>query len=320
MNPDGSMVVHTPPGASATFDHKNLSLGFTRHAGSAFFALAGLGWACVRYKLNAGYMLLFFLGFVIVVTAWIGFFIVRKLTLSLLHTENVFSGSPAVYSVQIKAPARGGVRRNLDIYLGKSHQRVTLEPGQSVTVPLNCMAAGRGRGHVPVILLQTVQSFGFWRMSALWQPTATHWVYPRAEANAPSAADFSVSGLQGQRPCRGNDTVSGLIPYARGDSMRRIAWRAMARTNGQVIASKQLESHESELFWLSDIQASAGTANTEAMLERLTAWVLEAHAKGWLFGLQLGAKRIAPSHSAAHLDECLQALASHEQEGFACSQ
>ena len=96
--------------------------------------------------------------------------------------------------------------------------------------------------------------------------------------------------------------------------MRRISWRAMARTNGQVIASKQLESHDSESFWLRDEDAATPTGNIESMLERLTAWVLEAHDKHWMFGLQIGARHIAPAHSLAHLEECLQALASHGKE------
>ena len=296
---------------SATFNYKNLDVGMTRHAASAFVAVGALGWACIRFKLNAGYIVLFLLSFLIVASSWMAYFTLRRLKFQLGHTNNVFAGQPAIYNVTVQAPKRGGIRRNIDLFLGQTHQRTTLNPGESATLTLSHIAAGRGRGQTPIFLIQTVQPFGLWRIKGHWQPTSNHWVYPRPESNAPKATRPIAGGGEGKNSRPGNDTVSGLRPYARGDSPRRISWRALARSDGQVLASKQLESQESEMFWLTDEQAFAGTGETESMLSRLTAWVLEAHSKGWVFGLRLGGKEIAPAHSPAHLEQCLQALASH---------
>ncbi len=121
---------------SATFNYKNLDVGMTRHAASAFVAVGALGWACIRFKLNAGYIVLFLLSFLIVASSWMAYFTLRRLKFQLGHTNNVFAGQPAIYNVTVQAPKRGGIRRNIDLFLGQTHQRTTLNPGESATLTL----------------------------------------------------------------------------------------------------------------------------------------------------------------------------------------
>lgn len=296
---------------SISFDYKTLELGMTQHAASAYLAFGGLGWACIRYKLNAGYIVLFLLGFFIVASSWMAYFTLRKLKFSLVDSQDVFSGQPEVYSIQIEAPHRGGIRRNIDVFLADSFQRTTVMPGSSSKICMAQIASGRGRSKAPIFLIQTVQPFGFWRIKAKWQPTSTHWIYPKPEVGAPIFDASNSHDGMGSSSGHGHDTVSGLRPYARGDSARRISWRALARTGGRVLASKQVESQESESYWFTEEKAITQTRDIESMLSRLTAWVMDAHNKKTNYGLCLGNKKIGPDHSPEHLRECLQALASY---------
>jgi uncharacterized protein (DUF58 family) len=54
-----------------------------------------------------------------------------------------------------------------------------------------------------------------------------------------------------------------------------------------------------------------GNLDTEARLEQLTRWVVDAEETGDRYGLELPGVHIAPNRGAQHRHECLAALAVH---------
>src|SRR5690606_9731069 len=111
-----------------------------------------------------------------------------------------------------------------------------------------------------------------------------------------SGAPSAQSGEQG---------FQGLRPYRQGDSMRRIAWKQLARGKGLV--SKDFDHDEGATCWL-DWAALTGVP-TETRLSRLCGWVLQAHQQGWRYGLRLPGEEFSPDNSEGHRDRCLRALA-----------
>ncbi|MCA3147661.1 MAG: DUF58 domain-containing protein, partial [Burkholderiales bacterium] len=96
-------------------------------------------------------------------------------------------------------------------------------------------------------------------------------------------------------------------PYQQGDSIRRIAWKTVARSDGDLISTKIFEGGASQDIWLD--WSLTGTQNEALRLSRLTAWVLKADELGLDYGLKLPGLEIAPSHGELHRAECLKALA-----------
>jgi uncharacterized protein (DUF58 family) len=95
-------------------------------------------------------------------------------------------------------------------------------------------------------------------------------------------------------------------PWRRGDSLRQVAWKKLAR-HGELVSREGRESARREL-WLDWSQARQ--PDTETRLSRLAAWVLLADAQGMAYGLRLPGRELAPADGAAHRHAALAVLAT----------
>jgi uncharacterized protein (DUF58 family) len=164
----------------------------------------------------------------------------------------------------------------------------------------------RGLHRVPVINAQTFFPLGTFRVWTLWRPAAQVLVYPQAEANAPPLpSDRPDEGQGSSNTTHQQGEPDGLRPYRRGDALKNIVWKKVAKT-GELVSrdSVALQQHE---LWLDRQQT--GLSHPEQQLSRLCAWVLQADQWGLRYGLRLVAETIAPDHGPAHLQRCLRALA-----------
>jgi uncharacterized protein (DUF58 family) len=122
----------------------------------------------------------------------------------------------------------------------------------------------------------------------------------------------------------GDEDFYGLRSYAACDAMPRIAWKALAREQGLQV--KQFSAYQGQELWLD--WSLLPDIGTEAKLELLTRWVLDADALGLMYGLRLpqgevpirrggtessgtgtAPGQLLPQHGAAHRAECLRRLA-----------
>ena len=103
----------------------------------------------------------------------------------------------------------------------------------------------------------------------------------------------------------GDEDFSGLRNYVAGDAMPRIAWKALAREQGLQV--KQFSAQQGQQLWLDWMQMP--NIAQERKLELLTRWVLDAEARGLMYGLRLPGLELPPQHGPSHRAECLRALA-----------
>jgi uncharacterized protein (DUF58 family) len=104
----------------------------------------------------------------------------------------------------------------------------------------------------------------------------------------------------------GHDDFIGLRTWHHGDSLRHVAWKAVAREQGMF--AKQFSGEAQQDVWL-EWDALAGM-ETEARLSRLTRWVLDADAAAQRYGMRLPNHALAPGLGEEHRRQCLEALAS----------
>jgi uncharacterized protein (DUF58 family) len=126
-------------------------------------------------------------------------------------------------------------------------------------------------------------------------------VYPRPAP--PTALPDGVATAAGAR--HSGDDFIGQREYLRGDSLRHINWKAVAR--GQGWYTKQFGGGEATELWL-EWNATPGPDH-ETRLSVLCRWVLDAEQQGLRYGLRLPRQDIEPGRGAAHQHECLKALA-----------
>jgi uncharacterized protein (DUF58 family) len=260
----------------------------------------------INYNLSLGFILTFLLGGMGVVAmlhTW------RNLAHVALRPGKglpVFAGEHAGFPIAIRNP--GGLARiSIAIRLdGQAPLYFDIAPDLECIVPATMPAAKRGLMSPGRFRIFTTYPLGLFYAWANVDLDLSCVVYPRPEpGNVPLPPAQAASG-EGGATGTGEDDFAGLRTYHPGDSPRRIAWKAAARSD--TFLTKQFSGSAAAELWLDfgDIPDALGL---EAKLSRLARWVLESETGGLRFGLRLPGLELEPSAGAAHRDRCLQALA-----------
>ena len=111
--------------------------------------------------------------------------------------------------------------------------------------------------------------------------------------------------INGNNVVEGGEDFGELREYKQGESNAKIAWKQLARGQGWLTKTTQIElGHK---VWLSLKQLPS--APIETKLEMLCFLILDHHKNNIPFGLDLDAIQISPSTGNKHINKCLTALA-----------
>lgn len=180
-----------------------------------------------------------------------------------------------------------------------------LQPFETRWLTLTTTALHRGRQAIGRITVYTRYPLGLFHAWGFVHFDTHCLVYP--QPGPPRKLPFDAvhfAGEEGDRG-RGSDDYAGQRPYHRGDSLRQVNWKAMARERG--LLTKQFagdRAREILLHW-----DRLDRLDTEARLSQLCRWVLEAEQAGLRYGLAIPGQQIAPGQGNAHRQRCLTALA-----------
>lgn len=264
--------------------------------------------ASINYQLNLGYLLTFLLAGSAAVGLQLCHATLRGLTLHLEPPAPQFAGSSAELVITLDS-ARRSPRHAIGLAVHGSHQWSWADvPAQGRTVVhLGLATPTRGLHPVPALTAETRFPMGTFRAWTVWRPAAQLLVYPAPEPAAPplpageprgGEAAATASRQQAGEP-------DGVRAYQRGDPMRLLVWKKMAKS-GELVSRDTVQTLPQAL-WLDF--SRLGMADPEARLSRLCAWVLAADRAGLAYGLRLPGQLIAPGSGAAHRHACLEALA-----------
>lgn len=289
---------------------KQLTLKPTRH-GLLFLVILGamLG-GSVNYNNNAGFVLVFLLGGMALISL---FHTVRNLSgleIAFVSAPPVFAGQPAVFHLKLSAGKfdRASVAVGLS---GGDRRFVTLRRGDERSLGVDVPTKRRGMIRPGVLRLQSVYPFGLFRISSRIPVGMGCLAYP-----APIAGDGRMSrggrGMDGEVETRdpGPDDFHGLVPYQPGHDVARIAWKAVSRGRGLFVKDFAAKADQ---FRILDFDAFSST-DTEYRLSRLCSLILSAHSQNASYGLKLRGVRFDPASGNAHKTKCLRAIALFEPE------
>lgn len=219
----------------------------------------------------------------------------------------MFAGTPGMAQLSLRAVA-GESRPGILCEIARTGVSRQVDVANDTTVGLELPAMQRGVHPMPEIRLSTRYPLGIFRAWTVLPFPAKLIVAP-----APAPRDWRrPPGSGGETP---NEALSrpgedehffGLRPYQHGDALRRIAWRASARSD--TLVSKQFVSgHDRETLWLrwEDLPAM----ETEARLSLLCRRVLDADSTARDYGLAMPGTLVQPGHGASQRRRCLDALA-----------
>ena len=286
------------------------------YAGLLLLMLLG----AINYSNSLGHLLCFLLASLGQVAMHHSHRNLRHLSVSVTPLSPVFCGQPAQFRLNINNDDNRD-RYQLDVAIKKANSRSrwqflgsydslhlisAIEAENSSACTLDIPTHVRGMTALPPLKLSSHFPLGLFTCWSVYSRDARVMVYPepRGSRTLPLPPTGTLTGLNRERP--GDDDFSGLRNYRPGDTLHRIAWKAVARDD--VMRSKQFASQEGSevlLSWyeLSDID------DIEARLSQLCQWVIESEQNGHRYGLVLPTERVAPDHGVSHQHHCLKMLA-----------
>jgi uncharacterized protein (DUF58 family) len=263
----------------------------------------------INYTLSLGFILTFLLASLAIIAMLHTFRNLAGLRITAARTPPVFAGDFAHFRICINNPA-AMVRYSVALTRDKRDVAIVDVPAESAVIATAAVAAPRrGRlkpGRLTLFTRFPVGLFYAWSYIDL----ETHcMVYPRPAAPGLPLPPLTSAARDGSGLAQGNDDFAGLRQYHPGDSPRHIAWKAAAR--GQGLLTKQFIGRGAgELRFTLD--SPPRELGLEDKLSQLARWVLDAHAAGLAYALDVPRASVPAGTDEAHRDRCLEALALFE--------
>jgi uncharacterized protein (DUF58 family) len=222
-------------------------------------------------------------------------------------TQSAFAGEHGMVSLTLANESRlDRYRIEIDT-TGAPAACADLPAHSSCQLELSVPAPQRGLVQIDRLRISTTHPFGLFRSWSWVHAPITLVVFPRPRGTRPMPADLAGQDGQDREPGAQKDEWLGLRPFREGDSPRQVAWKAYAR--GAPLLSKEYAASgaQQRIF---DFDRLEGL-HTEARLEQLARWIVDAEARGERYGLVLPGMQLPQEHGPEHRRRALTALALH---------
>jgi uncharacterized protein (DUF58 family) len=275
--------------------------------------------ASINYQLNLGYLLTFLIGGSVIVGMHIGHANLRGIAINIIAPQAYFTPANVNFDIILNNTDKN-LRHGIGMsVLNLSHWTWADVPAQaSASVQIAGQPLPRGKHRLPTLTAETRFPMGTFRVWTVMRPAMQVWVYPEIETNPPPLpAGEPLSGDAKHVQLKSTGEFDGIRAYRRGDPMKHIVWKKVAKTWASMDAddpspsvnliSRDTQHAAAKELWLDF--AHTGSSNAESSLSRLCAWVLQAEELGLVYGLRLPKVEIPPANGSLHQEQCLQALA-----------
>lgn len=224
---------------------------------------------------------------------------------SVLPNSDVFCWDEANFRLKFENPS--AVEKNafkLRVADGaKSYHLVDVPPQSSAVAVIALTTEQRGNVALPRFSVSTSFPAGLFYAWCWVHLSDSCIVYPSPATQAPKLPRMaSGEGDSARHP--GLEDIAGIRDYQHGDSLKRIAWKTLAKGQGL----KSLESEDpTEASVILDWSLTHG--DTESRLAALCRWVLDCEAQGEAYGLEIPGVSLPINNGENHKVNCLRALA-----------
>jgi uncharacterized protein (DUF58 family) len=299
-----------PPARSVTLDQKRIFI-FPSRAGLFFgLSLLVMLMAAINYQNNMSYALTFLLATLFIIATLHTFANLSGLTIRALRAEPAFPGQVTEFDVLVE---KGKQRDHFALHLqwpDSTDALLNLIDDDRVKVQLHTAVGQRGWYSPGRLLLESTYPLGLLRCWTWIDLDLYALVYPQplSCADLPGLATDKPDGAS--VPVSGSDDFYGFRDYRRGDSLRQIHWKGLAK--GQSVQTKQYAAYADRSVWLDwDMFPGLGI---EQRLSHLCYWALAFEGRNEEYGLRIPGVVIEPALGEAHRDRVLKELAVYGLE------
>jgi uncharacterized protein (DUF58 family) len=294
-----------PPARVVTLDQRRIFI-FPSRVGLFFgCSLLIMLVAAINFENNLSYGLVFLLATLFVVATLHTFANLAGLTIRAVRAQPAFPGQQSEFHLMIE---RGKQRDHYGLFLkwpASSEALVNLVGQDSIAVQLHMAVQKRGWFYPGRLLLESTYPLGLLRCWTWIDLDLPALVYPRPlpSQDLPGLATTTPDGAAAL--VVGNDDFYGFRDYRRGDSLRQVHWKGLAKAQG--VQTKQYTAYADRSIWL-DWDLFPGVA-TEQRLSHLCYWVLQFDNRREEYGLRIPGTVIPPGLGEKHRDLVLKELA-----------
>ena len=271
----------------------------------------------INYNNNLGFLLVFLLGSIAIVSMIHTYRNILNLTILSGSAPPVFVGSV----VRLELLTGAGQTRRAAIGFRMEEDRssvMDIPAGGDQRVEVHGRARQRGIFRPGRIIVWSRYPLGMFRTWAVLKPDISCLVYPK-----PVSGPLNFSGARKDdgstdnftRP--GVDDFAGLKPYQPGDAINRISWKSFSRGQGMFIREFTGGSGMSVMIDYAAVRSAEKdgdpAAGVEWKLSRMCDMVLKAHVMNAEYGLRLPGFAVPPDKGDRHKHRCLKALALYGQ-------
>ncbi|MGH8220904.1 MAG: DUF58 domain-containing protein [Steroidobacteraceae bacterium] len=232
-----------------------------------------------------------------------------ELQIDSITTTAAFAGGRGLVTLALANDARNArLRVQVDARGAVQPAVVDLAPTATARAVFEVSTPRRGQQHLERVRISTTHPFGLFRAWTWVSAPLAIIVFPRPRGGRPlprpdgSRHESRRSGDGGEQ-----EEWRGLRPFRDGDSPRQVAWKAYAR-GAPLLVKEYASSGTAERRF--DYGRLPGL-DTEARLEQLARWIVDADASAERYGLVLPGVTFAPDRGAEHRRRALTALALH---------
>jgi len=294
-----------PPARVVTLDQRRIFI-FPSRAGFFFgLCLLLMLTTAINYQNNMSYALTFLLATLFIIATLHTYANLSGLTIRALRAQSAFPGQQAEFDIQVSRRKR---RAHFALYLqwpDSTEALINLVDEDQVEVRLHAPVGQRGWYNPGRLLLESTYPLGLLRCWTWIDLDLYALVYPQplVSAELPGLASDRPDGAA--IPIAGSDDFYGFRDYRRGDSLRQVHWKGLAK--GQGLQSKQYAAYADRSVWL-DWDMFPGHS-VEQRLSHLCYWALEFERLNEEYGLRIPDVQIQPGSGEKHRNEVLKALA-----------
>jgi len=276
----------------------------------------------VNYNNSMAYILTFLLGSVFMVCMLHTYRNLAGLIISGAVAKPVFAGETAAFPLIIDN-RDGQIRSAVKLVCHPTHKAkrilqqdyqaswINLQANQWQQVNIPVPTIKRGLLPLERVIISSCFPLGLFRAWSYIHLDEHCVVYPKPVGIDPFPTPVSAQeeGQEGMKS--GTDDFAGFRQYHPGDSIRNIAWKALAREQPLLVKRFSGDGGHTLILSWKDV---GHLPKIELRLSQLCRWILLAENQGWNYGLEIPGFQAGPARGTPHKNRCLEALARFGSE------
>lgn len=297
-------------GSNATVPLPSMRLRLTWQGKFFLLLLIVIFIGSMNFQNNLGMLMAVFVFYCMLISAFLAWRNVSRITLTTGNIKPVFCGNPLSIPVNLDIPRKISETPMQIQFNDNNHGANITESFLPVATQYQFTRPTRQRGRYTLNSISLISShiLGTTEVSKTTPVNREYLVYP-TPANGSRHTSITEEYHRNRISLEQSDYL-GQRPYMPGDSIKHINWKSFAGSKG--LNTDLFFDTGEQNTWIDWYQFSS--EDPELRLSHMCRIILDLSMIGQEFGMRLPGTVIQPTHGVTHRDTCLAALAAFPRE------